>query len=226
MMCVLFFSCARRERICLCTLYTVHIMWIWMDINMHMHMFAYTYHEYDDADDTVIEIHDAATQWINVMMRSNVHRKQTDSITSSCVYAHIHIRAQKKYEGERKVRGRKSKQFNYSHWIMRESMCVCVCVCCALCAHGISWQKCLQKHMRWFSSKFKHEKSKHSSEWIWTSFNVNGEWWNILWKFFSKKIKWRRKRLWQKRNNLICSAASMNKKMKPAHTHVEHYLFD
>lgn len=52
-----------------------YIPWIWDDDD-------------DDDDDTVIEIHDATTQWINIMMRSNVHRKQTDSITSSYEYAH------------------------------------------------------------------------------------------------------------------------------------------
>lgn len=49
------------------------------------------------------------------MMRSNVHRKQTDSITSSCEYAHTHTPEHKKCT-ERKGKGgkREGKRENNS----------------------------------------------------------------------------------------------------------------
>lgn len=174
------------------------------NVNMNGYEYVYVcihiYQGYDaDADDTVIEIHDATTQWINVMMRSNVHRKQTDSITSSCEYAHTHTRAQKNMQkAKREVSRRKRKQFNYSHWIMRVD--VCVCVCFALCAHGTTHGIYIGRNAcknTWDDFRANSStKSKHSSEWIWTSFNV---WRVFLWKNFTKKIKWWRKTLWQKK---------------------------
>lgn len=184
------------------------------NVNMNGYEYVYVcihiYQGYDaDADDTVIEIHDATTQWINVMMRSNVHRKQTDSITSSCEYAHTHPSTKKIC---RKQRGKWVGERENNSIILTElweSMCVCVYF--ALCAHGTTHGIYIGRNAcknTWDDFRANSStKSKHSSEWIWTSFKV---WRIFLWKNFTKKIKWWRKTLWQKKEyNNTCSAASM-----------------